>query len=55
MSNLTSAVSRLPVDPSDRSDVIDLVNRLNMAFDEWTWEPWSQRLRRMRLFTTLVA
>ena len=36
--NLRSAVSRLRVDPSDRSDVIDLVNRLNMAFDEWDLE-----------------
>jgi hypothetical protein len=38
MSNLTSAVARLRVDPGDRSDVIDLVNRLNMAFDEWDLE-----------------
>jgi hypothetical protein len=22
-----------------RSDVVDLINRLNMAFDVWTWTP----------------
>ena len=29
MSNFTAAAPRLPVDPRDRGDVIDLVNRLN--------------------------
>jgi hypothetical protein len=37
MSDFTAA-PRLPVDPGDRGDVIDLVNRLNMAVDEWDLE-----------------
>ena len=38
MSNFTAAAPRLPVDPRDRGDVIDLVNRFNMAVDEWDLE-----------------
>src|SRR5580700_11598580 len=38
MSNFTAAAPRLPVDPRDRGDVIDLVNRFNMHVDEWDLE-----------------
>lgn len=34
----TQHASRPPVDPGDRGEVVDLVNRLNMAFDEWDLE-----------------
>jgi hypothetical protein len=34
----TQNASLPPVDPGDRGEVIDLVNRLNIAFDEWDLE-----------------
>ena len=38
MSNFTAAAPRLHVDPRDRGDVIDLINRFNIAVDEWDLE-----------------